>query len=251
MTARKWQLGEPVKIWQKCLISTLITLVIGGIYLFSVWRHRQDPGVIGKANTDQALSKDDLVVMRAFFPRYFENTLRLEGTTVWMKNGYTIPYFPYEGGHVQFGKRVGLIPSAQRLDVKKIIKAVAPASVDDGISHGSRQAFAVFTLPGGAQLFATPIGVMEGSEEAYYCDVLFFYDDPHGIYDHWSKDVWAAIDARQVKPGMSELQTRMAIGQKIHTNGDKEGDRTVTYDQSGKRWTVTYVNNRATAIKNE
>jgi len=34
-------------------------------------------------------------------------------------------------------------------------------------------------------------------------DILFFYDDPHMIYDHWSKDVWAAIDAHQVKPGMS------------------------------------------------
>ncbi len=38
--------------------------------------------------------------------------------------------------------------------------------------------------------------------EAYFCDMLFFYDDPHTIYDHWPKDVWAAIDARQVKPGI-------------------------------------------------
>lgn len=240
-----------MKIWQKCLISTLITLVIGGIYLLFVWRHRQDTGVIGKASADQALSKDDLVVMRTFSPQSFDDTLRLEGTTVWVKNGYTISYFPYEGGHVQFARPVGLIPSAQRMDIKKIIKAAAPASVDDGISHGSRQAFAVFTLPGGAQMFAMPIGVMEGSEEAYYNDVLFFYDDPHGIYAHWPKDVWAAIDARQVKPGMSELQTRMAIGQKIHANGGSAGDRTVTYDQNGKHWTITYVNDRATTIKSE
>ena len=68
-----------MKTWQKILIPTLITFAIGGIYLFSVWKHRQDPGVIPKSDTSQALSKDDLVVMRAFFPSHFEDTLRLEG----------------------------------------------------------------------------------------------------------------------------------------------------------------------------
>jgi hypothetical protein len=149
---------------------------------------------------------------------------------------------------VVFARRVGLIPAAQRLEVKKIVKAAVPPKEDDGVGHGSRQAFAVFALPGGTDLFAAPIGTMEGGQEAYYTDLLFFYDDPHAIYDHWPKDVWAAIDAHQVKPGMSELETRMAIGQKMHADGDKEGDRTVTYDQDGKQWTVTYVKNRATTI---
>jgi hypothetical protein len=92
---------------------------------------------------------------------------------------------------------------------------------------------------------------MQGSEEAYYPDLLFYYDDPHTIYDHWPKDVWAAIDAHQVKPGMSEVETRMAIGQNLRVDGEREGDRTVTYDQNGRHWSVTYVGNRATAIKSE
>jgi hypothetical protein len=50
---------------------------------------------------------------------------------------------------------------------------------------------------------------------------------------------------------MSELQARMAIGQNMHPDGDKEGDRTVTYDQDGKHWTVTFVKNQATTIKSE
>jgi hypothetical protein len=58
-------------------------------------------------------------------------------------------------------------------------------------------------------------------------------------------------DVRQVKPDMSELQTRMSIGQKIHANGGSAGDLIVTYDQNGKHWTLTYVNDRATAIKCE
>jgi hypothetical protein len=128
-----------MKTWQKILILTLISFAIGGLYLLSVWKHRQDPGVIGRNNASQTLSQDDLVVLRSFFPAHFDDLQRLEGTTVWMQNGYTIPYFPYVGGQVEFSKRVGLIPSAQRLDVKKIVKASVPANVDDGIEHGSRQ----------------------------------------------------------------------------------------------------------------
>ena len=38
---------------------------------------------------------------------------------------------------------------------------------------------------------------VDGSQEEYFSDVLFFYDDPHTIYDNWPKNVWAAIDAHQ------------------------------------------------------
>jgi hypothetical protein len=240
-----------LKAWKIVVIPTLVTLTIGAVYLLFVWKQRQNPGVIGQPDAGQTLSNDDLAVVRTISPQHFEDTLRLEGSTVWMKNGYTIAYFPYENGRVQFTKRVGFIPSAQRLEIKKIVKSAAPASVDDGLSHGSRQAFAVFAMPGSANLYAAAIGVIDGSEEAYYPDLLFFYDDPHTVYDHWPKDVWAAIDARQVKPGMSELETRMAIGQNIHADSRDKGNRTVTYDQNGKHWVVTYVDDKATAIKSE
>lgn len=240
-----------MKTWQKILIPTLITLAIGGIYLFSVWMHRREPGAIPQNKATQSLSMDDLAVVRSFFPQHFEDTLRLEGATVWMKSGYTMPYYAFASGRVEFDRRVGLIPAAQRLEVKKIVKAAVPANVDDGVEHGSRQALAVFALPGQTELFATPIGFTEGAEEGYYCDPLFYYDDPHGIYSHWPTDVWAAIDAHQVRVGMSELQTRMAIGQKMEPDGDTEGNRTVVYDQDGKHWTVTFVKDRATAVKSE
>ena len=223
-----------MKIWQKMLISLLITVTIGGIYLATVWKRRQNPGVIPQDESRRILSKDDLVVMREFFPAHFEDTLRLEGTTVWEKNGYVMPYYPYRDGHVFFAKPVGVIPAAQRMEVKKIVKAAVLANVDDKIEHGSRQAMAVFALPESPALYATPIGYMQGNEEGYYTDLLFYYDDPHKIYDHWPKDVWAAIDAHQVKPGMSELETRMSIGRNLHSGGGNEGDRTVTYDQDGK-----------------
>ena len=240
-----------MKTWQKVLIPTLITLAIGGIYLFSVWKQRQNPGVIGQPDASQKLSTDDMAVVRALFPAHFEDLRQIVGTTVWIRNGYTIPYFPYAGGTVGFGKRAGVLPSLQRLEVKKFVKAAAPAHLDDGVGHGDRQVFAVFSLPGGTALFAMPVGAMQGSEEVYYCDALFYYDDPHGIYNDWPKDVWAAIDAHQVKPGMSELETRLSIGQNLHSEGGAKGNRTLTFDQDGKHWTVTFVKDRATAIKSE
>ena len=237
-----------MKTWKIVVTPTVITLAIGGIYLFTVWRHRQNPGVV-QQGADQQLTMDDVAVVRMEFQQHFEDVQELAGKSIWMKNGYTIPHFPYTGGKVEFTKRSGLIPSLQKLDVKRVIKAAVPASVDTGMEHGSRQAMVVFTMPGDSKEFATAVGFLRGGQETYYCDLLFFYDDPHTIYAHWPKDVWAAIDAHQAKPGMNELQTRLAVGQKMHADSRNEGNRTVTYDQNGKKWTVTFVRDRATLVQ--
>ena len=63
--------------------------------------------------------------------------------------------------------------------------------------------------------------------------------------------MWAAIDAHQVKTGMSELQTRMAIGMKAHPDGQVEGNRSVDYDFNGKHVVVTYSGNHATSIQGQ
>jgi hypothetical protein len=241
-----------LKSWQKILIPTAIALLIGGIYLFAVWKHRQNPGVIGQQNqAEQPRSLDDVAVVRILSPAHFDDVTPLAGASVWMKDGYTMPYFACAGSRVEFNKQIGLVPAAQQLDIKKIIRQAAPASVSDNVQHDGRQVFAVFTLPGGKDLYATPVGYDNGSDEAYYTDLLFYYDDPHKIYSNWPKDVWSAIDAHQVKPGMSELETQMSIGEKLHPDGSTEGDRTITYDQDGKKWIVTFAKNRATAIKTD
>ncbi|HWE87710.1 MAG TPA: hypothetical protein VG267_22395 [Terracidiphilus sp.] len=235
--------------WKKILIPFVITIAIGGIYLFSVWRHRQQPGV--QQSQQQQLSADDVAAVRMEFPAHFDDLKDMEGKSVWMKNGNSMPYFPYAGGRVEWSKPAGPIPPDQKLDVKKIIKAVAPASVHDNIEHGDHQAMLVFALPGADALYATPAGFLDGQDEHYFSDLLFYYDDPHTIYANWQKDVWAAIDAHQVKPGMSELQTRTAIGMKATYDAQTEGDRTVDYDVNGKHIKVTYIHNRATSIQPE
>ena len=240
-----------MKTWQKVPIITLITLAAGGAYLLVVWHHRQDPGVVGRQAPEQRLSADDVAVVRMEFQQHFDDVKELQGKSVWMKNGYSMPYYPYAGGRVQFSKPAGLLPAAQRLDIKKAIKSSVPSSVRDNIEHGDSQVMVVFTLPDEKEQFATPVGLLQGQSEHYYCDLLFYYDDPHTIYSNWPKDAWAAIDAHQVKPGMSELQTRMAIGMKARPDGQVEGSRTVDYDVNGKHIIVTYRGNEATNIQTQ
>jgi hypothetical protein len=240
-----------LKTWQKILIITSISVALGGIYLLTVWRHRQNAGVAGRQAPEQHLSADDVAVVRMEFQQHFDDVKQLEGKSVWMKNGYSMPYYPYARGRVDFSMPAGILPAAQRLEVKKVIKAAAPAVARDNIEHGDRQVLVVFTLPDGKDQFATPVGFLQGQSEHYYCDLLFYYDDPHSIYSNWPTDVWAAIDAHQVKPGMSELQTRMAIGMKAHPDGQAEGSRTVDYDVNGRHVVVTYRGNHATNIQGQ
>jgi hypothetical protein len=48
---------------------------------------------------------------------------------------------------------------------------------------------------------------------------------------------------------MSENQARMAAGIMIDSDSTSEGNRTVTYDEGAKKWTVTFSNNKATSVK--
>ena len=239
-----------MKNWQKILILFAVTILIGGTYLLLVFKHRAEPGV--RPNQPPPLTADQVAIVRLEFPQHFEDVKELEGKSLWMKSGYSMPYYPYTGGRVLFARQVGLIPPDQRLDVKKVIKAGAPGSIHDNIEHGDRQALVVFTLPDGKDLFATPVGYKTGPiEEHYYDDMLFYYDDPHIIYSNWPKDVWQAIDAHQVTKGMSELQTRSAIGMRAQPDGQIEGSRTVDYDVNGKHIVVTYSHDKATSIQSQ
>src|ERR1700690_3934752 len=101
--------------WQKAALITFVTLTVGGIYLFSVFWQRRNPGVVPNNDAAQHETPDDVAIVRMMFMTSFDDALKLQGTSVWMKNGYTMPYFPYESGHIVFSRRIGLIPSAQQL----------------------------------------------------------------------------------------------------------------------------------------
>jgi hypothetical protein len=43
----------------------------------------------------------------------------------------------------------------------------------------------------------------------------------------------------------------MSIGQDQHVENAGEGTRTITYNQAGKKWTITFVDNKATKIQTQ
>jgi hypothetical protein len=247
-----------MKTWQKLALLTLAVALIGGARVYFVWKSRQDPGVIApRDDAPRQLSKDELAVMKLLYLNSFSDAKdQLEGKPVWIKAGYSLPYYPFAGGQVQFAKRVGVLPSAEKLQISKLVKAVAPSKEDNRIPHGSRQYFAVFSLPSHSDAkpeeFAAPIGFAQGDQETLYCDQLFYYDDPRTIYDNWPKPVWDAVAAHTPTIGMTENQARMAVGILLDNDdstGQREGDRTVTYNAAGKKWTITFAKGVATTVK--
>ena len=244
-----------MKGWQKGALITLAMVLIAGGYLFYVFKSRQNPGAaITHGEQPRQLSSDDLAVVKLLYlPSFSDAKDQLEGKPLWIKAGYSLPYYPYSGEKVQFAKRVGVLPSAEKLSVVKLVKAVAPPKEENRIPHGARQYFAVFTLDGNPDQFAAPIGYAEGNDEKLFCDQLFYYDDPKKIYDRWPPAVWDAVAKHTPTVGMSENQVRMAVG--VLLEGDpssystREGDRTVTYNAGGKKWTVTFVKGTATEVK--
>ena len=61
-----------MKTWKIVVIPTAITLVIAGIYLFSVCKNRQNPGVVNQGQ-EQKLTADDVAVVRMEFPAHFDD----------------------------------------------------------------------------------------------------------------------------------------------------------------------------------
>ena len=184
------------------------------------------------------------------FMTSFDDALKLQGTSVWMKNGYTMPYFPYESGHIVFTKRIGVIPSAQQLDIKKVIKAGPPDQVDDGISHGTRQAFAVFALPSSLDLYATVIGAIDGSQEEYFSDVLFYlrrsaYHLRQLAQKHLGRHRRASSHSWNERAANPHVH-RPKISRSMTPAKAIAPSPTI---RPARSWTVTFVNNKATTIK--
>ena len=79
-----------------------------------------------------------------------------------------MPYYPYTGGNVRFIQRVGLIPPAQKLLIKKARQASPrrQTSATISLTDRVRSSRSLICLDNDT-LFATPIGVIQGQQEHY------------------------------------------------------------------------------------
>lgn len=240
-----------MKTWQKLALIVVPAILIAAIGIWRINVARNRPGVAPAQTQETHLSDEQMVQPRKLFIDDLKSAKDLIGMPVWVQAGYEMDYYPYAAHHVDFAHKAGVLPSVQRLDIKDIVLEKVPASVVTRVPRGTAQAFAVFTMPGDTKDYATAVGTIQGSDSTWYCDNVLYYDDPHQMYSLWPKDLWAAIDAHQPKPGMTELETAMALGVMQQSDSSNYGTRTVDYNAGAKHWSVTFENDKATQVQEE
>ena len=241
-----------MKTWHKAALMIVPPILILGIGILIIYHQRSSEPVTSRTQVvERPVTDDEVVQPRKMYIASLKEAKELAGKTVWIQAGYALDYYPYAGGRVEFAHSTGVLPSVQELAIEKVITEKAPPNFSTRFPVGDKQVFAVFKMPSDAKEYATAIGTIKGTDETYYCDEIFYYDDPHRLYKHWPADVWQSVDRHQPKPGMNELQVSMALGTIQQSESSDYGNRTVTYDAGGKKWAVSFVRDKATTVTAE
>lgn len=241
-----------MKTWQKLAILILIPAAILaiGIWRINVARTRQ-AAVVPQRNQEPYVSQDDTVMPRKMYIDSLASARALIGKPVWMKAGYEFDYYPDSDHRIDFAHSAGVLPSIQKLQIRDIATQKLPASVASRIPQGDKQVFAIFTLDNSPKTYATAIGYVQGSDSTFFCDQMFYYDDPHQLYHFWPANIWQAIDQHRPVVGMNELQAQMALGVIQQSESSDIGNRTVYYDAGPNHWRVTFDDGRATQVQQQ
>ena len=233
--------------FQKKLQVFLVAAIVlaGGRAAYVVYeRHEAMKGDL-KPKQETLLKADYYVTPKKLHPYDLKSARQLTEQPVWVKVGYQLTYYPYDLGRhkTDFGHEAGMLLPLQKLAIQDVVTDVSP------LAPGIKQVLACFALERNGKNYAVPIGAEKGGDFRIYSDDIFFIEDPHGLYKHWSADVWKKIDAHKVQAGMSELQASFAIGLGIPQGSGDYGSRTLRYPNGGKPLVIAYQNDKAVEIK--
>jgi hypothetical protein len=236
-------MSEEAKKWiQYSLALVLVLLGVRTGYYF----YEQHEDYVAAQKQDQAKkagysNPDYYVVPKKLYPFDLKSAKQLTLQPVWTKEGYRYTYYRYVPvvKTVDFAHEAGLLGPIERLEIKDVMSVAAPG--------GRRQVVATFDKDG--HNFAVPIGFESDGQYKIYSDEMFYVQDPHDLYKHWSADMWQAVDQHEMKPGMNELQADFAIGMGVPDAGSSSEEKTVRYPNGGKPLVVVYRDGRAAEIK--
>jgi hypothetical protein len=243
-SGQKWAIG----------VTVLALAAVGGEIL---WLHheRNSTWTPPNAQVQQATDPDDLVFMKKQRPSSLADLKPLIGTTIWVSAAGQMDYFPYAAHHADYGETVGTLLGAEPLAIKDAFEQVAPKTATARIPGGDKQVLLAFTMPKSAdpaKQYAVPVGYRQGKDYTLYTDDIFFYDDPHVLFKHWSPQIWQAVDSHQVIMGMNERQTQLSLGQVFKTSEpEKYGNRECVFFNMDHPIDVTFVKDKVTAIHPE
>jgi len=228
---------------QKIQLILALALVIAGVRLAWIFYERHQDAVPTAKKPSAALNPDSYVHPTKLRPYDLKSARQLTQQPVWVKVGYAYSYFPYAAAshHADLAHEAGKLLPLEKLQIEDIVTGVSPEA------PRMRQVLATFARNG--HLYAIPIGRESGGNYSFDSDDMFFIEDPHQLYQHWPADIWQAIDAHQVKPGMSEIQADFAIGIGLLEPGGDRTDRTLNYPNGGTPITISYHNGKAVEIR--
>lgn len=239
--------------------ATLVAvLAVGGRWGMLVHQRHVDENAPVVSHADdwkKGTSEDSLVFLKKKRPSNLKDVKQLDGTRIWVSAGGQMEFYPVAGHRAVYAKPAGTLLGAQAMEVKDAIEqAGAPKGATFRIPGGNKQVLLVFTMPQSgdpAKEYAVPVGYKQGADYTFYTDELFFYDDPHELYKHWGPKVWAAVDAHRAELGMSEAEVQLALGQVSKSVSEEYGNRMVVYSNLGHPKAVTFVKDKATAIRDD
>lgn len=225
------------------LVLLLIVVTAHTAYIF--YQRHEDRIAAERQKQAQAIgysNPDYYVHPKKLYPYDLKSALQLTQQPEWVQEGYRYTYYPYdpERKRVDFAHQAGLLGPIEKLNITDVVTAM-PAEKGQ-----SRQVLAVFQKDG--KPCAVPIGYQAEGEYKIYSDEMFYVQDPHELYKHWSADVWQAVDQHQIKPGMNEIQAVFAIGMGVPDAGDTSYEKTVHYPNGGKPLVVVYRDGKAAEI---
>ncbi len=230
---------------QKKLQVFLVAGIVlaGGRAAYIVYERHEAMKEDERPKQEIALNADYYVTPKKLHPYDLKSARQLTQQPVWAKVGYSLTYYPYDVARhkTDFGHEAGTLLPLQKLAIQDVVTDAAPQA------PGVKQVLARFALDG--KSYAVPIGAEKGGDFKIYSDNIFFVEDPHNLYKHWPADVWKAIDAHEVQPGMSELQAAFAIGVGVAVGSGDYGSRTLHYANGGKPLVIAYQNDKAVEIK--
>ncbi len=236
---------------KKAAIAITVALLLAlAVRVATVYRERNDAGPAPQATVK--MDPDELVFLKKQRPSSLADEKQLIGKTVWVSAGGQLDYYTSAGRHADYTHSAGTLLGAVPLAIKDAFEQVAPASATFRIPGGDRQVLLAFTLPnstGPARLYAVPVGYRKAGDYTFMTDDIFFYDDPHQLFNYWGAKIWQAIDAHQVVLGMNERQVSLSLGQVSKSTSQDYGNRMVVYDNLGKPMAVTFVGDRVTAFR--
>jgi hypothetical protein len=233
-----------VKTTRVIQIVLAVVLVAAAIRLALIYHGRHAEPASPATQQQTALDPDYYVVPKKLHA-YDLKAARagLAGHPAWVREGYKFTYYPYDQArhHADFAHAAGLLAPLEQLDIRDVVQTPPPSAGDPP------QVIAVFAK--GGHEFVVPIGARQGEDYTIYADDMFFYDDPHQLYRHWSPELWQAVDHHQAQRGMNEIQASMALGMGVPQPGGDPADKTVVYPNGGNQVTIVFRSGKAAEIQ--